>query len=263
MTDVLVIMSDNRKLDQYGYWSNCAYINKIYCDKHGYHFKYVNPYYKVNTHDLNSCINVNTGEMRHSSWAKVLAILHNLTQEYTYLVFIDSDCVFKNMEISIEEMINKYPLSEFIFASNSPWHDYLPSAGFFICRNTEKSRQFLHQWYTTQMPDCNSIEWKNVIATQEYPLWNPGRFWEQDILWFLIVNHALTVKIAVMDEVSYLEKENQWLRHVCSVHSINERLSYFSNMMNDLIMKGHPSYQTIMDSVQQEEMDTSSFDNKW
>jgi hypothetical protein len=266
MTDVLVIMSDNRKLDQYGYWSHCAYINKIYCDKHGYHFKYVNPYYTVNTHDLNSCIDVNTGEMRHSSWAKLLVILHHFTQEYRYLVFIDSDCVFKNMEISIEEMVNKYPLSDFIFASSFPWYRDMPCAGFFICSNTEKSRLFLHQWYTTQMSDYNSREWQNVLAmTKKYFNydWNPGRHWEQDMLWILIVNEALTVKITVMDDVSFVEQENQWLRHVCSVCSNDERSSYFSNMVNDLIMKGRPSYQTIIDSVQQEKMDTSSLTSKW
>lgn len=66
-----------------------------------------------------SCIDVNTKQLRHSSWSKLIMILEKI-KDYEYIVYIDSDCIFKNFEISLEDIINKYNVNHFLFQSATP-----------------------------------------------------------------------------------------------------------------------------------------------
>jgi len=261
---ILVIMSDNRKLsekfDPNSFWSNTVYINKNYCDKFGYDFKYVNPYYKENTHSLYSCIDKNTNEMRHSSWSKLPIVLNNLNRKYSHIVYIDTDCIFKNFTIPLEDKIQQYNDSPFIFQSNAPWHPGLPCAGFFICKNTLENRNFLKSWYLYQMPTSyDSPEWQNTLkmAKKFYPYdWPPGKHWEQDALWSLIANNKCKKVTIDITEVAFIEKELQFLRHVNSYHN-KSRNGYFSNNVIEMINKKFPSYENVMQKIQKEAMDTS------
>ena len=191
--EILVLMVDNRQLsNEYNmnnYWSNTVYINKIYCNKYGYDFKFVNPYYKVNTNNLYSCIDINTNELQHGAWSRIPVILHYLNNSYKYIVYIDSDCIFRNFNISIEDKINQYVDSTLIFQSNSPWHPILPCSGFFICKNTIETITFLKNWYAYKKPTYESIEWQTTLTlakTMNSYNWHPGKHLDQDILWVLI-----------------------------------------------------------------------------
>jgi hypothetical protein len=259
---ILVIMSDNRKIsgefDQNKFWSNVAYINKIYCDKFGYDFKYINPYYKENTNNINSCIDINTNELRHSSWSKIPVILNNFNKKYEYIVYIDSDCIFKNFSVSIEKTIQQNKDSSLIFLSNYPYHPELPCAGFFICKNTPENLIFLNKWYTYEMPTYNSVEWQNTLKMSKKTCsydWIPGTHWEQDALWCLIANGKCKVTVDT-SEVALIEKEGQYIRHVCSVESKN-RNDYFKIIVDEIQKTKFLSYNSIIQSIQQECVDTS------
>jgi lipopolysaccharide biosynthesis glycosyltransferase len=237
---ILVIMIDNRKLSQeydpQSFWSNSALINKKYCDKFGYDFKYISPYYKTNTNDLYSCIDINTHELRHSSWSKIPVVINMLDKKYEYIVYIDSDCIFKNFDISIEEKIQQYKDSSRIFQSNYPWHPELPCAGFFILKNILENVTFLNKWYTYKIPAYDSAEWQNTLQmsqkTSSYN-WSPGKHWEQDALWSLLANKQCSVTVDI-SEVALEEKSGQYLRHVSSVES-NMRNQYFAKIFKEMI----------------------------
>jgi hypothetical protein len=263
MVKIIIIMSDNREIEEnQNYWSCCAYINKQYCDKFNYEFLYLQPYYKNHTQSINTCVDINTGSLRHSSWSKLIMVQYILKNyECDYVVYIDSDCVFKNFNISIEYIIDKYKNS-LIFHSSAPWHPHLPCAGFFICKNTDDNINFLNMWYTYKIPDNHSIEWKNVQnmakISNEYQ-WLPNKHWEQDILWTLIANNKYVATF--IDEISLFESKDQFLRHVCSTNSNSQRNSYFRNMVNYLTIQTNKDFITIINTIKKQKVDTSLFYN--
>ena len=259
---ILVIMSDNRKLSQENnpqdFWSNTAYINKNYCDKFGYDFKYINPYYKENTNNLYSCIDMNTYELRHSAWSKIPIMLNALDKKYEYIVYIDSDCVFRNFNISIEEKIQQYKESPLIFQSNFPWHPKLPCTGFYIVKNSPENITFLNKWYNYKLPTYNSTEWQNTLRMAKTSCsydWVPGKHWEQDALWSMIANNLSNVTVDI-SEVALEEHKGQYVRHVCSVES-NNRNKYFTRVVTEMIANNFPSYNSIIKSIHAEEVDTA------
>jgi hypothetical protein len=278
--EILVLMVDNRQLsNEYNmnnYWSNTVYINKIYCNKYGYDFKFVNPYYKVNTNNLYSCIDINTNELQHGAWARIPVILHylNNSYKYKYIVYIDSDCIFRNFNISIEDKINQYIDSTLIFQSNSPWNPILPCSGFFICKNTIENITFLKTWYTYKKPIYKSKEWQATLTmaktTNNYD-WHPGKHWDQDILWVLIVNNLYNkeqCKISIdTTEVGLMEKTGQYLRHISTGeidininiknYTSNNRTDYFNNIIIEMIKNNYPSYTNLIQTIKTETIDTS------
>jgi hypothetical protein len=257
---ILVIMCDNRPLssnyDSNEFWGYTAYINKTYCNMHNYDFQYYIPHYKNNKH-LNSCIDVNTNELRHSAWSKLLAVIYSSTKEYEYIVYIDTDCIFKNSSILLESIIETHN-NDLIFQSNYPWHPELPCSGFFICKNTIESLKLLKEWYTYKVPDYYSIEWQNTLNLAKKSCsydWAPGKHWEQDILWVFVANKNIKISVTT-EEVGLEEKDNQYLRHICSVYS-GDRNNYFKNIVDIRLSNNYPSYKSIIDSIYQEEIDTS------
>ena len=106
-------MSDNRPLSQTmekaEYNSLTAVINNEYCKKWKYNFIYYKPYFKEQKELLlYNCIDPNTNETRHAAWAKLLSTSLVLNLDYDYVVYIDSDCIFKNFDLSLEEFIKPY-----------------------------------------------------------------------------------------------------------------------------------------------------------
>lgn len=187
----LVLISDNRSIDSNiqtaQYNSLVAYINKAYCNTHGYDFVYIRPYYKdLEIHTLNVCKD-SDGKLRHASWAKLLAIQHCYnTMSYDYIVCIDSDCIFKNFDVSLESIVTN-PLYEninIIYGSNIPWQK-LPCCGFFIVKVNDETKHFIESWYKYKLPAYESNEWKNtLIMSKQYCTydWLPDTHWEQDAL---------------------------------------------------------------------------------
>jgi hypothetical protein len=212
---ILVFMSDNRKLqnefEEATYNSLVASINYEYCKKYNYDFIYYRPYLdSENNLSLYNCIDPNTKDLRHASWSKLISTHISLQLDYDYVVYIDSDCIFKNFNLSLEHFINQNIDINIIFFSNHPWGAEKPNAGFFICKVSEYTKNFIIDWYNVD------ISKKNL----KHP-------WEQDALWKIYELY----NVIIVDNIMFIECDDQFLRHVCTNEAYN-RLSYFKNFID-------------------------------
>jgi hypothetical protein len=145
-------MSDNRNLDRLfikaNYNSLVASINYEYCKKHNYNFLYYKPYL-VNKDEIKlfNCKNPITNNLRYAAWSKLLSTTLALQMDYDYVVYIDSDCIFKDFNHSIENFIQSYSNKDIIFFNNKPWGDNMPCSGFYICKVNEYTKKFILLFY--------------------------------------------------------------------------------------------------------------------
>lgn len=228
---ILVFMSDNRKLDTSmetaEYHSLAASINSHYCKQHGYDFVYYHPYlYKkygpthktmktvsleqkgiVQDKYLYNCFDPITKEPRHAAWSKLLSTQRALQLPYDYVVYIDSDCIFKKDQ-SIEEFIRPYK-KDILFLNDKPSHIDKPCSGFYILKNTPATKKFVKDWYHVQMPEKNK-----------------EHAWEQSALVSIYKNYD----VQLIDEWMFKEKRGQMLRHICSFDG-KDRIPYFKAFM--------------------------------
>ena len=206
---VLVFMSDNRYLEndieKANYNSLVAVINNEYCKKHNYDFLYFIPTLN-GSNALYNCVDPNSGELRHASWSKLLSTKICLEKEYDYIVYIDSDCIFKDFNFKIEGIIDD---SDIIFLNNKPWGDELPCAGFYICKVCDRTKTMIKEWYNYRIPE------KNI-----------NNNWEQDALWNIYKNY----NIKIIDSWMFKEDNKQFLRHICHIEN-NIRIGYFRNFI--------------------------------
>ena len=263
---ILVFMSDNRRLDENHdtaqYNSLTAYINKAYCNTHGYDFVYIRPYYKDPGANTLYIFKDSLGKLRHASWAKLLAAQYCNTLAYDYIVYIDSDCIFKKFNVSLESIITD-PVHKdvnIIYASSLPWHK-LPCAGFFIVKVNDETKRFIEAWYNYNLPTYDSVEWKNTIkmAKQYHSYdWAPDKHWEQDALWCMIANNQM-IPYTYIDENTFRENDAQFLRHICHIDS-HMRQPYFKTIV-DRLVHTHGSYESVMKTIRKNELDTSAWDH--
>lgn len=216
---ICVFMSDNRPLvpnfERADYNSLAASINYEYCKVYGYDFIYYRPYLKdPNVTVLYNCLDPN-GEERHASWSKLLSTTKVLEESYDYVVYIDSDCIFRNFSISLETFITPYANKDMIFLNNKPWGDNLPCAGFYVCKVGDRVREVVRRWYGTSLPAKNK-----------------QHAWEQDVLWKI----RGSIDYALVDSWMFREERGQMLRHIGSHEGFN-RTPYFKNVVRSNDMK--------------------------
>lgn len=132
-----------------------------------------------------------------------------LQLEYDYIIYIDSDCIFKNWDISIENIIKIFIKNDIIFLNNKPWNLNLPCSGFYICKNNLNTKKFLNDWYNTNIPQNNI-----------------SHAWEQNSLWEILSNY----NIGILDNLMFFEEDGQFLRHIGSCNS-KDRIPYFQNFI--------------------------------
>ena len=228
---ILVFMSDNRKLDTSmetaDYPSFAASINSHYCKQHGYDFVYFHPYlYKkygpkhktmktisleqkgvVQDKYLYNCFDPITKEPRHAAWSKLLSTQRALQLPYDYVVYIDSDCIFKKNQ-SIEEFIRPYS-KEILFLNDKPYHYDKPCSGFYILKNTPATKKFVKDWYHVQLPEKNK-----------------EHAWEQSALLTIFEKYD----VQLIDDWMFKEKRGQFLRHIGSFDA-QGRIPYFKAFM--------------------------------
>jgi hypothetical protein len=210
----MVFMSDNRKIEPNftiaEYNSLAASINYEYCKKHKYDFLYYRPYLDNKyEYPLLNCKNFTTGKLRHASWSKLLSTLLALELDYDYVVYTDSDCIFKDVNQSLDVFIKPHRDKDVIFLNNKPWGDKVPCAGFYICKVTETTKQFIHDWFNTDIPKNNT----------SHP-------WEQDSLWEIFKKYNM----GIVDSWMFREDKTQLLRHVGGNESYN-RIPYFTSFI--------------------------------
>jgi hypothetical protein len=236
----LVFMSDNRKLTnkQTDYYSLAAAINYQYCKKHNYDFIYYRPYLdNKDTVSLNNCIDPNTNMHRHPAWSKIVSTRLALELDYDYVVYTDSDCIFKDFNMSLEQFIGPHTDSEILFLLNKPWFYDKPCSGFFICKVGCYAMEFIKSWYSCNTPKTN----------MEHP-------WEQDALWSIYTNY----KTAIIDSMMFEEEERQFIRHVSidtksrlsDTH--DNRISYFQN----IIREKNIDFEAVIQQIHYIEYDT-------
>ena len=255
---ILVFMSDNRPLTTSNpqYNTYAAYINFMYCKIHGYKFIYYQPYFKdpLDT-SVNVCLDPNTGERRHASWAKLLATQLAMEEDVDYVVYIDSDCIFRNFKKGLEDYTKE---EDIVFFSNAPWHPTLPCAGFFLCKVRKSNYEFIRDWYNFKNPNTQSKEWLDVMTfTSKYnkSMWNLGKYWEQDTLWLLCNNQD--TKIIVVNEVSLREYDGQYLRHISHDENLL-RMPYFKTVVEFLEAQGCPSLDKSLQYIDCRPFDASN-----
>lgn len=223
---VFVVMSDNRRLDS-EYNTLTAFINNEYCKRHGYGFIYFRPYIRDNLPYLYNCLNPITNTRRHASWSKLLSVTIALeSPDYDYIVYIDSDCIFKDHTKPIDSYLPTEGYNV-LFLNNKPWNDDRPCAGFFACRVNDATRQFIKDWWNVQIP-------KN---DEKHP-------WEQAALWKIYTKYP----IQIIDAWMFQEVEGQFLRHVATNQS-KQRIPYFMKYIVDMTIK--------TDTIPYQEYDTA------
>lgn len=211
---ILVFMSDNRDCDgaQASFLPLSISINKTYCEMNGYDFIYYQPYLdKPNPRDPMNCIHFKTSSLRYAAWSKLISTMNALhTTDYDYVVYIDSDCIFKDHSQRIETFISQTE-KDILFFQNTPWGDDLPCSGFFIMKVCNETRNFVKDWFNFDIPSKNE-----------------KHAWEQDALWSM----DCSSKYHIINIPQFLEKEHQFIRHICNWLN-NDREPYFRKFIRD------------------------------
>ena len=208
---ILIIMSDNRPLGK-DYNSLTACINYEYSKKHGYDFIYYRPYLKdKSNYELNNCLD-SMGNERHASWSKIISSKKALELKYDYIVYIDTDCIFKDFSRTIEQYIKPLGNKDIMFLDDKPWGTTYPCAGFFICKVSSESKRLMNDWYAVNMPENNT----------RHP-------WEQNAL----VKIFKRYNVQLVDDWMFQEKEGQFLRHI-GTNDKKNREPYFKNFIKNM-----------------------------
>ncbi len=153
-------MSYDKNIEDYA--SIASKINKIYCMKYGY----------------SMCIENNADKLIddkriHITWNKIrlLEILLHEYPEYEWIFYIDSDAIFNNHNIRLENIIDKYKNYNLIMGSDKPMGGKLINTGTILVKNCDWSKKFFTQWYNNGIKSI----WKNKFPhEQEYfaEIWN-------------------------------------------------------------------------------------------
>lgn len=235
-------MSDNRKLEEEEtYYSLAAATNYAYCKQHGYDFIYYVPYSSTNVRAIDTTVDPNTGAPRHASWSKIISAMRAVElYDYDYVVYIDSDCIFRNFSAPLESIISQYLDKTMIVWNDIPWHKDKPCAGFFILssRNKSKATSLLLEWYMYDLPEHNQ-----------------GRLWEQVALCDMFITRQ---DIGMRDELMFYEQPGQFIRHICSAQN-HMRKPYFSTFLKSMNI----DYTTTIDHIDTCIFDTDTYTKPW
>lgn len=248
MKKTIIIMADSRNihdLSALDYHHYTAAINKLYAESFGYDFKWCTTkisnldiafshmkYFwrnllkrKNHTDGLSkrvpSVFNIKNKYARAAPWIKLIAVSEIMSENYDHIVYIDSDCAFKDHVKSLDGYLNNAPTvegspsfekSSICFLMNYPWSKNLPCSGFFVVK--KHAGQLLGDWWD--------------LDNKEY---NFKHDYEQNSLHKIFPSYKH--QICVLNDYFFIEKRNQYLRHVHSGES-KERLPYFRNLFSSI-----------------------------
>lgn len=137
---------DFESIDQH----SAGFLNHyLYAKIHGYAYQAVIPEYDINDVDINP------------TWIKIPAIQQAL-REYPYVIFLDSDAIFRNLELPLEWMLNHWGIEPhtILSAAEVPGHgpkqlgyDGNPNlnTGFIVAQRTAHSETFFQKWLECPM----------------------------------------------------------------------------------------------------------------
>jgi hypothetical protein len=162
---ILIVMSYDKNIEDYA--SLSSKINKNYCIKNGYSI----------------CIEKEANKLIenkdvHITWNKIRLLeilLHEYRDVYDWIFYIDSDAIFNNHDIRLENIIEKYEKYNLIMASDKPMGGKLINSGTILVKNCDWSRKFFTYWYNGGI---QSIYKSKFPHEQEffYEIWNNSSF---------------------------------------------------------------------------------------
>ena len=173
---------------EYFPWSE--WINRRYCERHGY-------VYVLRSDEPR--------RDRHICWHKIPIIMDEL-RDCDYLLFLDADAVFYSHELTIEnelipELQGKPVLMAQDCASESlRWNTGMPNTGVILMKNEEHVRAMLSAWNAISETD-ESTRWN----------WPP----EQLALWRYIFPTFKDAIQVVNDYYIVQGRSGQYIRHHC------------------------------------------------
>ena len=170
------------------------------------------------------------GTLRYAAWSKLLSTYRALSMGYDYIVYIDSDCIFKDFNKTLDHYIDPHKDKNIIFLNSRPWYYDLPCTGFYICKVCDETKEMVKEWYNF---DFTKVK-------------NPCR-WEQGYMWLMYK----TLNVGIIDDIMFSESEGQYLRHV-GTPEMSKRLSYFS----EFVTRMNIPYEKNIEEIQKIEFDT-------
>jgi hypothetical protein len=191
------------------------------------------------TQERTCCYNPRLREARCGSFAKLVAMRDAIALPYETIVYIDSDCIFRNHERSVEDFTTTCPVHAGVpfeqactgHLRNIPWTPDLPCAGFFIARNTPRTHAFLKKWWDYPNPEhAFQHDFEQSSLREIYP--------------------EVSDRICVWDAIFFQEQEGQWLRHVSSDQR-ELRLPYFRRMVDELESSRQEDFSAVMRRIDQ------------
>lgn len=160
-------------------------------------------------------------EPRDERWNKVKILLDALDpktgwgRHLEYILWLDSDLIFLDLGMKIEEVIEAYKSYDILFSADPQIENGVVNSGLFIVKNNEWSRQFLHDWWHS---------YDRILGMDQHifsKLWEDG---QPDI-----ANH---IKILRTDALNthfpswvHQQPHNQIL-HLAGVSAIMRKLSF-------------------------------------
>lgn len=272
MKKPLVIMSDNRQLqtnkEDADYYSLCVFINSVYCKKNGYDFIFYhvenntygallqNIWNILKTSGLRTwfkkfvmgrgfigaespvCYNTRLRQYRSASWAKIIAAKDALSLNNSAVVYLDSDCIFRDQQTTIEEFTAKaqrrsgcssFDESVIGFLNNYPNNADTPCCGFFVLKNNPDGISLLSEWWNLSNPYYNlKFYFEQASMEKLYP-------------------HNRD-SICLWDEKSFVECEGQFIRHICNFEH-DQRHPYFLKIVNNLEAELNVKFEDVINGI--------------
>lgn len=121
---------------------------------------------------------------KEPSWEK-LPFINEIIDNYDYVVWVDADAFFYLDSPPIENIINEYPETNFIFSGDIQ-HYVQPielgktlidvNCGIFIVKKSVYSKCLIKEWYSNSYPIIN-------------PVW-----WEQNNMMYMLENNILDLQ---------------------------------------------------------------------
>ena len=173
---------------EYFPWSE--WINRRYCEKHGYGY--------VVRHD-------EPRPDRHVVWHKIPVILDEL-RECDYLLFLDADAVFYSQELTVEnELFPELHGKPILMAQDcgnesTRWRPGQPNSGVLLVKNDERAKGILSEW--------NGVTEKDEEARWTWPP-------TQRALWKHVLPKYKDDLRVVPDYYIVQGRFGQFIRHYC------------------------------------------------
>ena len=105
-------------------------------------------------HDLDYRFYLGRASKRHAQWDKIQCVMQNLA-EYDYVVWMDSDAIFSNFDVSLEKLIEENSEYDALFCSDVCYSEgqnhLLVNSGVMVFKNTKWSFDVLSKvWHSVE-----------------------------------------------------------------------------------------------------------------